>query len=59
MWRALTGPFHGRNGGKWRYLCRECASTKELAHIYFASKSFNYPRPPAPKPFPPRKIKES
>lgn len=57
-WRALTGPWVN-NCGRWRYLCPECAPTREEADEYFLNESWIIPpptkRPSPPQPQPPRK----
>ena len=51
-WRAITGPYYN-NMGRNRYLCSECAPTREEAVTYFNEDRWRPPRPAAPPPQPP------
>lgn len=59
-WRGLTGPWLS-GVGQWRYLCRECAPTREDADNFFLNDRWMIPPPtkrPAPPPPPIPRIKK-
>lgn len=53
-WRAITGPYGG-GGGRVRYLCSECAPTREAADDFFLNSRFVGERPASPSA-PPQKV---
>lgn len=52
----LTGPFHGGKG-VWRYLCKSCTPTIEIANDYAVNGGWMPTCPPPPPPPPPKKCK--
>ena len=53
-WRKLSGPYYG-GCGNWKYVCGECAPTKEEASDLFNRQPYLPDRPPAPPP--PRSVR--
>jgi hypothetical protein len=46
-WRYLSGPYYN-GSGHWRYLCSDCAATREAASQLAATDPHIGKRPPAP-----------